>query len=311
VKQDETTLSKWNRENYCPIIGRAIETRPLPGVCNREEDYFRKADLDDINRAKARNPEIPEYAGLIFLDTAAAELRITPGNYRNHMRLRKERAVPKPGRRPSGIPFPRAYVRLEFHNKLKSLLESEDICPGEMKSEAVEVVLGLTKNGVDSLVTRGVLKPRIGLVKCAGRKGGGPGFLRSGRIFSRAEVEAYKSKRNGTPPPTPINAATLATAESLNGKPTGNGAPNVNEAQKPLSALANDFLDTLFDWKAFSPAQRASVAEVAKKLGAISTTLGRIACDLKRRGLVDSTQGQGGGYWLTRKGKLTVEANRQ
>ncbi len=88
----------------------------------------------------------------------------------------------------------------------------------------------------------------------------------------------------------------------------------VEQAPTPrgLSASAQDFLDRLFDCKAFSPLYLMSSDEVAERLKPISPgNLRRVAADLKRRGLVDSQRGQGGGYWLTGLGKVHVQAARQ
>lgn len=72
-----------------------------------------------------------------------------------------------------------------------------------------------------------------------------------------------------------------------------------------------DFLDKLYDMKAFSREYRVSVDDVTKslKLGG-GDYLGVVATKLKDAELVDSRTGRGGGYWLTENGKALVEKLR-
>jgi hypothetical protein len=86
VGKSQVTLHKWAdrlarngrpfRAGFCPLLGRAIETRPLPGGYNRMITYFSKKDLNLINKAQAmRVPGVaPDCPDLSHVDKAAEEL---------------------------------------------------------------------------------------------------------------------------------------------------------------------------------------------------------------------------------------------
>jgi len=115
-------------------------------------------------------------------------------------------------------------------------------------------------------------------------------------------------------------------ANSPDSRTDGNGQPSATAPGGPLDGAANrqdgtrlpvlsaqehDFLDGLFEFKAFSSATRATVDEVANRRQLNTGTLGRTAVGLKEKGLVDSARGREGGYWLTPGGKVVVERARQ
>lgn len=105
-----------------------------------------------------------------------------------------------------------------------------------------------------------------------------------------------------------------SAAPAQNGQPS-NGSrlePLLSEpSAQSLSESQYEFLDALFNVKAFSGAMRATVKEVSEKVDRNAGTMLRVASQLKKLRLVDSQEGRGGGCWLTANGKATVEAARR
>jgi hypothetical protein len=93
--------------------------------------------------------------------------------------------------------------------------------------------------------------------------------------------------------------------------PEDGGDAHSATATPVLSGVSQDYLDALYDWKCFSPAQRAGAEEVAQKLQRNAGYIGHIAAKLNKQGLVDSSMGSGAGSWLTDTGKATVEHTRR
>jgi len=95
-------------------------------------------------------------------------------------------------------------------------------------------------------------------------------------------------------------------------RPASMPSTQANEQKrKNLNATQHEFLDCLYDLKAFSSEMRATVKEIAERTDRIASTMGRVGSNLKARGLVDACEGSGGGFWLLSQGKRTVEKARK
>lgn len=87
------------------------------------------------------------------------------------------------------------------------------------------------------------------------------------------------------------------------------GGPGGPEA---LSQLQYDILDGLRNLKAFDHEKRATGTTIAKGVGGDATDQSVKAplADLKKKGLVDSKTGKGGGSWLSQKGRDYINSLR-
>jgi hypothetical protein len=83
--------------------------------------------------------------------------------------------------------------------------------------------------------------------------------------------------------------------------------------KKPLSGSENDILDTLYDMKAFDPDSRQTRADIYSKVrcgGVDDAVFKGPVVTLKKRGLVQTLVGSGGGCWLTKRGIGLVARRR-
>src|SRR5579862_3064555 len=109
----EGTFLNWinAKKGGCPFLnGEAIDAQPGQGVFEREVNYYFKEDLDRIIRAWQKLPSVPKYSGLVYVNDACDNLKLSDGQLRVELEKIGAKIDKRLGKRKNGWPCKRAYI---------------------------------------------------------------------------------------------------------------------------------------------------------------------------------------------------------
>jgi len=195
VGATQTTLNIW--QTRCPWLEGTlgIATRCLRTAYSRLITYYLKRDLDEIRKAKAKRPRVPDYPGLVHVVEAARQCGVSVRTLRRAYG-RRPLAKDMPAKSRDGRALPRSYLPCEFVDDFREKRRCSIAADG-ITAEETARLLKLTVAGVHSLLHRGVLHSRPGRALCRG------GYARRVAILSRSEVEKWRRQQNGEIAPEP------------------------------------------------------------------------------------------------------------
>jgi hypothetical protein len=198
VGESKGTLIKWQKR--CPWRAgcKGIRTLPLESAYGRTFTYYFEDDLIEIRDAKAERAAVPSVDGFVYIDDAVREVGCSLRTLRRRAAARKVKFVKRPGKSKDGRALPRTYLPRSFVDECKAAAaEGRNLEPPEGKVTVAGAAesLGLTSQGVHSLIRYGVLGAEDGKFTCE------RGYPLDGKLLESNEVEKWKQIRTGEAKP--------------------------------------------------------------------------------------------------------------
>jgi hypothetical protein len=150
--------------------------------------YYAEADLNRVKNEQAHRPLIPEYPGFMCIEEACAQLGVCDTTLRRWLKAKKVAIIKKSAKRINLRAGLRGYV-LQSTVKECAAEARKPLPAGRITVRQAAEILGISKDRVHALITRGILDATPGeiLDRRANRQ--------SGLLLSQTAVEDYRAAK--------------------------------------------------------------------------------------------------------------------
>lgn len=261
-------LNRWEKD-ACAWLGRTVRFTRLAGTFGRPLNYPLADDIKKIASVMNGQDRAPYHPGFMLLDHLAEEL----GCHRDHVLWLHRKWRKATGRTNKDKPALKWGLTDDGHPVRRSYV-SDGFAKWARRRRTPEAMAG------DEILARDVADEQ--------------GKRRSSLLaeIARTKVPTRKVR---------VLALDGRTREMCVIAATEKGQ------QVALTQRQFDVLDRLYALEAFDKASLETIESLARVLNADRATLLRSAAQLKRLGLVDSSKGRCGGYFLTLAGRATLK----